>query len=394
MREGRYLTRFLINENPTHPNPWSIAICAILLGLCSSQVAIAGVFASVSIGALFTLRAPIQTRAVLGILVVGLIVQLESGVSLAYAIVLAQTLVAAFAPRRLVSAVMSVPRWTWHIMSVLAAASICAMLLGFGPAPTALALVTSGYLGVNVTRNLAMRDAHLLSWGDENLIKVTRDLLLGRVTSGMLHDLSQPLNVISMANGNMGYIVDRLDIDADDRRHLQERIERIGQHTQNAAEILSLFRWFGRDGSDNAEQHTVRNAFARAIAVTRSNARHNDVAVKLEGDGLDYLLPKRLGCLEIMAVAALLCALSSFVDANGTKKGGTVRIVANLKATDVMISLHSTDDMGQPVQGKTMDTATRWLVEQVAKEASGDFRALYRRDSSERFLIRLRRDDR
>jgi signal transduction histidine kinase len=368
-------------------------MCAVVMILTTPYAPAAGVFAALAIGALFALNAPVQSRMLVVVLAMGVLLDLEGRGSPAYWLLVPGALLTAFAPRAWAARILHAPRWTWQPLAVVCVVSTSAVLLGFGMLPTLIAVLASFYLGANVTREMAMADARLLVWGDEGLIAVTRDLLLGRVTSGMLHDLAQPLNVISMANGNMGHIAENLAIDEGERRLLLERIERIAQHTQGAAAILSLFRWFGRDGSDDPADLTVRSALERAVAATRSNVRHHDVAVELQGNGQDYLLPTRHGSLEMIAVAALLCAFASFIAPDGTKRRGTVLLHASLSPAHVIVSVQCRDTDGHAIPGRRMDHATAWLVGQVAHEASGDFRSIRRGSKPERFMIRLGRDD-
>jgi predicted MFS family arabinose efflux permease len=293
-------------------------------------------------------------------------------------------------------ALLQPPRWTWVL--VLALVIVCRAAALTANASTATLITIAGmpfaaYLGCGLARHLAMGDARLLSWGEDGLVPVTRDLLLGRVTSGMLHDLAQPLNVISMANGNMGYIIDQLDIDPQAKANLADRIARISTHTEGAAHILGLFRGFGRDGGSDLSQLKVRNALERALAATKSNVRHHGVAVALSGDGLEHPVPAHHGALEMMAVAALLNAFSAFLRPDGTKRKGEVRIMARLGPAFVSITVQCFDEAGQPLAGPMLDHATLWLVEQVAVSASGDFRCDHRAGKGTRFLIRLGRDD-
>lgn len=390
---ARFWSNAAITRDDTRPHPWAIMLSAAILGICSAHVPIAGVFTAPAIGALLALNARRQSRILLAILMLGLLLDIKTETASAYWTVIALAGLTAFAPRGWVMRLMFLPRSTWQILAVLSSASICAMLLGYGIVPTLLALSMTFCLGAQVTRQMSNIDARLLNWGDDGLFAVTRDLLLGRVTRGMLHDLAQPLNVISMANGNMGYIAEHLAIGEDERQQLLDRVERISQHTSNAASILSLFRWFGRDGSDEAAQLSVRSALERAVGATRSNVRHHDVAVDVQGNALDYILTARHGSLEIIAVAALLCAFASFIGPDGSKRRGRVLLHATLSPAYVIVSVRCTDEAGQPVPGKTMDHATMWLVEQVAHEASGDFRCLRQSVGPERFVIRLGRDD-
>jgi signal transduction histidine kinase len=365
---------------------------AFAFGLCAMKAPGGGLLAASATGALFTIGARNQTRLLALALAAFLVMPLARVVP-TYWMTLGLMLLAGFAPAAVRAWLMHLPRSSWQAALIITTPCACGMFLGLGAVPTVLGMLGAFYLGINIARHMARADARLLAWGDDGLVVVTRDLLLGRVTSGMLHDLAQPLNVISMANGNMGYIIDHLAIGDEERRQLLERIERISQHTQAAALILSLFRWFGRDGSDDPAALTVRSALERAVAATRSNVRHSGVAVELQGNALDYLLPTRHGALEMMAVAALLCAFASYLAPDGTKKRGRVLLHASLSPAHVVVSMQCIDTEGLPITGKPMDYATAWLVEQVAHEAGGDFRCLVRETRSERFLIRLGRDD-
>jgi signal transduction histidine kinase len=390
MSRGARALRLLHKDE--RAQPLALMFAALAFGLCSMKAPGGGLLAAGAIGALFTINARNQARLLAIVMAAFLLLPTARAVP-TYWTTLGLMLLAGFAPAAMRSALLHLPRSSWQLALVLTTPCACGMFLGLGPVPTVLGMSGAFYLGINIARHMARADARLLAWGDDGLVVVTRDLLLGRVTSGMLHDLAQPLNVISMANGNMGYIIDHLAIGDEERRQLLERIERISHHTQAAATILSLFRWFGRDGSDDLTGLTVRSALERAVTATRSNVRHNGVTVELQGNALEYLLPTRHGALEIMAVAALLCAFASYLTPDGTKKRGRVLLHASLSPAHVVVSMQCVDTEDLPVAGKQMDYATAWLVEQVAHEAGGDFRCLVRDSRPERFLIRLGRDD-
>jgi signal transduction histidine kinase len=392
MSRGARALRLLRKGERARAQPLALMFAALVFGYCSMKAPGAGLLAAGAIGALFTINARVPSRLLALVLAAGLFLPAARTVP-TYWMTLAVMLLAGFAPAAMRAALLHLPRSSWQLALVVTTPCACGMFLGLGVVPNVLGMLGAFYLGINIARHMARADARLLAWGDGGLAVVTRDLLLGRVTSGMLHDLAQPLNVISMANGNMGYIIDHLAIGDEERRQLLERIERISNHTQAAALILSLFRWFGRDGSDDPAALTVRSALDRAVAATRSNVRHNGVAVELQGNALDYLLPTRHGALEMMAVAALLCAFASYLAADGTKKRGKVLLHASLSRAHLVVSVQCVDTEGRPVAGKPMDHATNWLVEQVAHEAGGDFRCLVREARPERFLIRLGRDD-
>ncbi|MDE8650523.1 hypothetical protein [Novosphingobium album (ex Liu et al. 2023)] len=382
-------------------NALALALCALLLGLAAIRVEGAAVIGATAAGALFALRQRLILFLIAAAMLIPLAVLPEARLSIGYWSQMALMVGAALLSPRFAPALLHVPQWAWALVAMLGTASFCLSLAG--PAGVGMAAATvfgslcAACLGAGLARHLAMADARLLAWGEDGLAAVTRDLLLGRITSGMLHDLAQPLNVIAMANGNLGYIVEHLDIDDEARRQLVERIARISTHTEGAAYILGLFRWFGREGNQDESRLSVRSALERAVAATRSNVRHHGVAIELKGDGLDYLVPRRHGALEMMAVAALLSAFGAFIRPEGQKLKGTVLLHAALSPAHVVIRFHCTDEAGAVLAGKKLDHATLWLVEQVAREADGDFRCARTapRGAAQpaRFVIRLARDD-
>lgn len=347
-------------------------------------------------GGLFVLHRTALALAVVTILAAALLVLPGAAGSVGYWTDLVLVATAALFPRRLAPALLQAPRWFWLLSMVLGSFSLSLHFLIPEPASEMaiiFACLCAAFVGAGIARHLAVIDARLLAWGDGGLVEVTRDLLLGRITSGMLHDLAQPLNVISMANANMDYIIEHLDIDDESRQQLQERVKRVASHTEGAASILSLFRWFGRDGRDGDGELTVRSALECAAAATKSNVRHHGVSVHLRGNALDHPVPDQHGALEMMGVAALLSAFGSFHGADGKKLRGEVLLHAAMTPAHVLITVECTDTEGRPLPSRRIDEATLWLVEQVAQEASSDFRCLVRDRQPVRFIIRLGRDD-
>lgn len=376
--------------------PAAMALCACILGLTTSVSPGAGTIAAGAAGALLILRHSLLTFGAIIVLLSGLLWVPDLGKSVFYWIDLALLSLAAVLPRRLVPALLNAPRWSWPAAMVIGALCLAATFHIATPGNIPLSLITSAcaaFIGAGIARHLGVVDARLLAWGEGGMVEVTRDLLLGRITSGMLHDLAQPLNVISMANANTDYIVSRLAINDEHRRQIQERVARIASHTEGAAHILSLFRWFGRDGRDGNSLLTVRHALDCAIATTRSNVRHFGVSVTMRGNALDEVVPDQYGALQMMAVAALLSAFGSFLGPNDAKRHGEVLLNANVSPAHIVITVECVDEDGQPIPGRPIDEATLWLVQQVAMDAFAEFRCMVRSRQPVRFVIRLGRQD-
>ncbi len=379
----------------------AIALCALLLGLTASAVPVAAMIGAAGAGALCILRKKVLAAMIaIALIAMALFAPADLlpdfGFSLGYWLLIGLMLGACVFPIRATPSLLRVSPLTWASCMVLAAASIQGSLLGTGHLShffTILGCLCGALLGAGLTRHLAMMDARILTWGEEGLGSVTRDLLLGRITSGMLHDLSQPLNVIAMANGNMGYIVEHLDVQDSTRQQLLDRIARISTHTESASTILTLFRWFGRSGRQEETVPNVRNALTRAIAATRSNVRHHGIEVEIDGNALDHLIPHQQGRLEMMAVAALLSAFGAYSVPRRERMKGRITLFATTSPAYIVIQVQCLDENGRSVPGEGLDNATLWLVEQVALEAGGDFRCLAHRNGAVQFVIRLARDD-
>ena len=284
----------------------------------------------------------------------------------------------------------------WALLILLCAVLFSLALATTGPLAVAAGLgatACAALLAFAIIERLIVFEVGELEGSDRNVARLTRDLLLGRITSGMLHDLSQPLNVIAMANANVGYIVDRLEMDDERRGELTERILRIASHTDRAAQILGLFRGFGRDGDRDRGLMTVGSALERAIAATRSDIRHESVKVELRGNALDYPVLLRHGTVEMLAVAGLLSAFQAFGTSEGDLSSGNVVLIADQVDSDIVITLLCTDAEGSPCATGEIDRATMWLVGQVAREGGGDFHRVSGVNQPLCFVLRFRRNE-
>ncbi|HEX7751652.1 MAG TPA: hypothetical protein VF440_04560 [Novosphingobium sp.] len=255
------------------------------------------------------------------------------------------------------------------------AGSACAVLIG------------AVLIGAGLAQRLAKADAPNV--GGDLLGESARDLLLGRITGGMLHDLAQPLNVISMANGNLAYGIEHLDVGEADKAQLLERTERIALQTDRAADILALFRNLGREGGQGgAACGSVRDALNRAVAVTRSSLRH-PVAVTLKGDALDQPVRASPATLELLAVAILLSVLGAFLDAERRLRKGGIVFHAEATGTHVIVDTRCYDEAGGVLACKPVDDGARRLLEQLSAQAGGRFQCLPDRESPTCFVLRL-----
>lgn len=241
-----------------------------------------------------------------------------------------------------------------------------AVLLATG---SLLASVPGAYFGALIATSSRRQSA----WERANIRNTARDLLLGRITTGMLHDLAQPINVVSMANGNLSYILASGEAVGDQLPLMQERIERIAGQTDKAAHLLQYFRSFGRDASGPSDMLSIRDALERARTATMSNVRHGGVEVTFRGDALDCVSPAGMDVLQVIAAGALLSAYASFIEETGEKRDGTVVIDAKLDRAAFRFTVSSQDSEGAVLPLDIADPVLEWLFVELLADAGGGF---------------------
>lgn len=253
---------------------------------------------------------------------------------------------------------------------LLAVAGICLGLLKVhawtGPVLLAAA-VCSAVAGVRLARG---RGAPA---GEAEPETLARNLLLGHMATGMLHDLAGPLNVIAMASGNLDYIVKQAQIDPESRQQLEDRIRRIAGQTEEAAAILMLFRHFGRDSQTDAPPVTIRAVLERALAATRSSLSHPGVGAELTGEALDYPVHRERGRLEMIAAAALLTGFAAYRQPEEKRRGTVVLHAAQGRGDKVAIAMLCLDETGEPLAQPPLSSTMRWLLGQFTQEGTIDF---------------------
>lgn len=221
-----------------------------------------------------------------------------------------------------------------------------------------------------------------------------RELLMGRIVGGMLHDLAQPLNVVSMASSNLAHMIERLEIDEDSRRKLLERTRRISDQSDIAADIVALFRSLGRAArpGDLPEREgpavTIGDALKRAIAVARSSLPQQ-FGIALSGRALALRIPGREGSLEILGLAALLSAFGAFTDPPRRPQGGSVQLRADKEGDLLVVTADCIDEGGEGLDCMPLDAATFQLLADVARRAGGDFCCLPSHQRPSRIVLSL-----
>ncbi len=116
------------------------------------------------------------------------------------------------------------------------------------------------------------------------LAHVSRLSILGEMTSGMAHELNQPLAAIS--NYSQGCIR-RMRNDKVDLQSLISALERVTSEATRASEIIMRFRQFARKDTLQKRRVTIKNLVYKAVELEQFEADARNLKIQIE-------LPKKL----------------------------------------------------------------------------------------------------
>jgi C4-dicarboxylate-specific signal transduction histidine kinase len=158
------------------------------------------------------------------------------------------------------------------------------------------------------------------------IVQSAKMVMLGEMTTGMAHELSQPLNVVRMAAQNALAEIDPADggsaepdgfepmTEAEFHRFVAGKFTRIVAQVDRAADVISRMRIFGRASDAPAATFDVRSACSSALALIAPRIRSMGIAVREDlGDQALAMVGQR-GLLEQVIVNLLMNARDALKD--------------------------------------------------------------------------------
>jgi signal transduction histidine kinase len=167
---------------------------------------------------------------------------------------------------------------------------------------------------------LVGHDETLRHQAQHAIAQTAKLVTLGEMTTGMAHELSQPLNVIKMAAQNALSEVtpseqrDRDDSspapsgDAELRPFIAGKLNRIIAQVDRAASIIARMRVFGRTPDGPPAVFDARNACREALALVEQRLRSGSVTVRVELGEVPLRVRSHQNLLEQVLVNLLLNA--------------------------------------------------------------------------------------
>jgi C4-dicarboxylate-specific signal transduction histidine kinase len=123
------------------------------------------------------------------------------------------------------------------------------------------------------------RREHELREKQEQLVQAGKLATLGELTTGVAHELNNPLNNIGLFVGN---IIDRIHVGEQDSERIVEDLERVVEQVQKATEIITHLRTFGRAAPVTLEPVAVQSVIDRALSLMHEQLRLRLVSVSLD----------------------------------------------------------------------------------------------------------------
>lgn len=112
----------------------------------------------------------------------------------------------------------------------------------------------------------------------EQLIQAGKLATLGELTTGVAHELNNPLNNIGLFLGN---VIDLIELGQPDRERVLRELSNAQQQVHKATEIISHLRTFGRAATVSREPIRLNQVIERSLALMHEQLRLRTIGVTL-----------------------------------------------------------------------------------------------------------------
>jgi C4-dicarboxylate-specific signal transduction histidine kinase len=128
------------------------------------------------------------------------------------------------------------------------------------------------------TREMQLREQELRE-KQEQLVQAAKLATLGELTTGVAHELNNPLNNIALFVGN---VVDLIELGRFEREPILRGLKRTMEQVGKATAIISHLRTFGRTAPVSRECVAVNQLIEQALSLISEQLRLHDIEVTLD----------------------------------------------------------------------------------------------------------------
>jgi C4-dicarboxylate-specific signal transduction histidine kinase len=113
----------------------------------------------------------------------------------------------------------------------------------------------------------------------DQLVQAGKLATLGELTTGVAHELNNPLNNIGLFIGN---VIDHIELGDPEPERVIKDLEMAMEQVRKATEIITHLRTFGRPASVTLEQVDLNDVIARSLSLVQEQLRLRSIAVTLD----------------------------------------------------------------------------------------------------------------
>jgi two-component system C4-dicarboxylate transport sensor histidine kinase DctB len=113
----------------------------------------------------------------------------------------------------------------------------------------------------------------------EQLVQAGKLATLGELTTGVAHELNNPLNNIGLFVGNA---VDLVELGATDKERIIREMSRAMQQVRKATQIISHLRTFGRAAPFSRDPVSLKEVTTQALSLMQEQLRLRDIQVTVD----------------------------------------------------------------------------------------------------------------
>jgi C4-dicarboxylate-specific signal transduction histidine kinase len=130
----------------------------------------------------------------------------------------------------------------------------------------------------NTTEEIKRRERELRD-KQEQLVQAAKLATLGELTTGIAHELNNPLNNIGLFVGN---VLDQVAVGHIDAKHINHDLQKVVQQVNKATEIISHLRTFGRAAPVTVELVDVQEVIDRSLSLMHQQLRLRQIDVQVQ----------------------------------------------------------------------------------------------------------------
>jgi C4-dicarboxylate-specific signal transduction histidine kinase len=146
----------------------------------------------------------------------------------------------------------------------------------------------------------------------EQLVQAGKLATLGELTTGIAHELNNPLNNIGLLIGN---VIDLIDYGRFDHERMLQDLRSAMQQVRKATEIISHLRTFGRAAPVSREAVSLNESIQRALSFMQEQLRLRGIQLKLDLSPDDPIVMGNAIQLEQVVLNLLTNARDALADA-------------------------------------------------------------------------------